>query len=199
MKGEIEMNRTRKHSGILIDVVLIGVVLAVFSSFLAAGIIAKFRTVGSDASNARVATFSIDAARSDENNVSYVLTGGTFVPGSESNDYTLTIANNSETAVRYFVELVFGEGVSEYVQVYHVTEGDDPVLIAPVDGKIILEGSALVAGTSSVTETFTFAVDATKVPLSIYGGLTPDTNNPLKSTDSVAIDFDALVRFVQID
>ena len=194
------MHRTRKHGGVLIDVALIIVVLTVFSSFLAAGFVAKYRTAETSASTARVAAFDVDAKRSDSNNVSYVLTGGTFVPGSESNDYVLTVAKNSETAVRYSVEFVFGEGVSQYVRVYHVTEGADPVLIAPDDeGRIVLEGSALVAGTSSVTETFTFSVDAAKVPLSVYSAFTADASDPLTTSENVAIDFDALVRFVQID
>ncbi|MBQ6043188.1 MAG: hypothetical protein IJL41_03495 [Clostridia bacterium] len=193
------MNRTRKHGGVFLHVALIIVVLTVFSSVFAAGFLAKYRTAETNAYNARVAAFDVDAQRSGSNDISYVLTEGVFVPGSETNDYVLTVANNSETAVRYSVEFVFGEGVSEYVKVYHVTEGAEPALIAPVDGRIVLEGSALVAGTSSVTETFAFAVDAAKVPLSVYSAFTADTSNPLASAEAVEIDFDALVTFVQID
>lgn len=194
------MHRTRKHGGVLIDVALIIVVLTVFSSFLAAGFVAKYRTAETSASTARVAAFDVDAQRSDSNDVTYVLTKGVFVPGSESNDYVLTVANNSETTVRYSVEFVFGEGVSQYVKVYHVTEGADPALVAPGDdGRIVLEGSALVPGTSSVTETFTFEIDPSKVPLSVYSAFTADTSNTLTSVNDVELDFDALVRFVQID
>ena len=191
------MQGTRKH-GVLIDVALIIVVLAVFSSVLAAGFVAKFRNSETSGFSVGVATYDIDLRRSDSNNVSYVLTKGEFVPGSENNDYELTIVNRSETAVRYSVEFLFGEGVSQYVKVYRVTS-EGKVEITPVNGRIVLEGDELAAGNTSAVETFAFAVDAANVPLSVYGALTPDESNPLQSTDVVAIDFDTCVKFVQID
>ncbi|MBQ6183250.1 MAG: hypothetical protein IJK33_05120 [Clostridia bacterium] len=191
------MQGTRKH-GVFIDVALIIVVLAVFSSVLAAGFVAKFRNSETSDFSVGVATYDIDLRRSDSNNVSYVLTKGEFVPGSENNDYELTIVNRSETAVRYSVEFLFGEGVSQYVKVYRVTS-EGKVEITPVNGRIVLEGDELAAGNTSAVETFAFAVDAANVPLSVYGALTPDESNPLQSTDVVAIDFDTCVKFVQID
>ncbi len=191
------MQGTRKH-GVLIDVALIIVVLAVFSSVLAAGFVAKFRNSETSDFSVGVATYDIDLRRSDSNNVSYVLTKGEFVPGSENNDYELTIVNRSETAVRYSVEFLFGEGVSQYVKVYRVTS-EGKVEVTPVNGRIVLEGDELAAGNTSAVETFAFAVDAANVPLSVYGALTPDESNPLQSTDVVAIDFDTCVKFVQID
>ena len=191
------MQGTRKH-GVFIDVALIIVVLAVFSSVLAAGFVAKFRNSETSDFSVGVATYDIDLRRSDSNNVSYVLTKGEFVPGSENNDYELTIVNRSETAVRYSVEFLFGEGVSQYVKVYRVTS-EGKVEITPANGRIVLEGDELAAGNTSAVETFAFAVDAANVPLSVYGALTPDESNPLQSTDVVAIDFDTCVKFVQID
>lgn len=191
------MQGTRKH-GVLIDVALIIVVLAVFSSVLAAGFVAKFRNSETSDFSVGVATYDIDLRRSDSNNVSYVLTKGEFVPDSENNDYELTIVNRSETAVRYSVEFLFGEGVSQYVKVYRVTS-EGKVEVTPVNGRIVLEGDELAAGNTSAVETFAFAVDAANVPLSVYGALTPDESNPLQSTDVVAIDFDTCVKFVQID
>ena len=50
-----------------------------------------------------------------------------------------------------------------------------------------------------MTETFTFEIDPSKVPLSVYSAFTADASDPLTSTNDVELDFDALVRFVQID
>ena len=189
------MNKRKRNNGIVIDIALLLLCLAVFSSCLASGMFAKFVTKApSNAQTARVATWDITAARAEGETdpTTLVYESGMF---DGTGTFTVNITNASEVAAKYTVEFVFPDNVKEYVKVTH---GDDTEPITPVDGRIIVEGSALAAGNGTATETFTFAV--TDGALGVEDLLwTLDSENTLKASTSEAVSFVAVVKFVQVD
>ena len=192
------MNGKRRNRGIIIDIALLFLCFAVFSSCLASGMLAKYTTgKQADPDNARVATWDITAARAEGETDPTTLV---YQSGSFSGDgtFTINITNASEVAARYTVEFSFPENVKDCVQVIH---GSDTAPITPdADGKIIVEGSDLVAGNGSATETFTFAVTDAAFGVEGLWTLDPDNTLRMSAADGVnEVSFVALVKFVQID
>ena len=97
------MKHKKASKGIFVDVAVLIVCLAIATSCLASGMFAKFvsKSVGADL--ARVASFNVDA----------IMSGGT--EDTNVRNYSITLSNNSETAVRYTVVLTFNKDVSGIV------------------------------------------------------------------------------------
>ena len=105
--------------------------------------------------------------------------------------YSLTVTNNSEVAVRYNVELIPEAGSFANITVSAMV-GETALTVTVTDGKAVISGGELAAGSTSEVMTINFSVAD-----SYLNTLTPTTNT-LVATDT-AIDFNALIKIVQID
>ena len=98
------MKHKKASKGIFVDVAVLIVCLAIATSCLASGMFAKFVSKSAGADLARVASFNVNA----------VMSGGT--EDTDVRNYSITLSNNSETAVRYTVVLTFNQDVSGIVK-----------------------------------------------------------------------------------
>lgn len=161
------MKHKKASKGIFVDVAVLIVCLAIATSCLASGMFAKFVSKNAGADLARVASFNVDA----------IMSGGT--EDTNVRNYTITLSNNSETAVRYTVVLTFNKDVSGIV---------DPKL----------NENAGTSSSDGTTTTFTW----TNV------GVIPPKHTPIKVPLVIEIinptaggeyDFDVSVSFEQVN
>jgi uncharacterized repeat protein (TIGR01451 family) len=180
-------NKQSRKVNIPFTIAVVLLCLLTFSVYLTSGMLARYTTRASFSDSARVAKFTVGATGST-GTMAFEYKNGAFVPKQGStNQYTLTVSNASEVAVRYNVVV---ENLPAYVTAtvsgteYTVPDGGNSITI-PTTGD-------LAAGSTSAEMTITFGITA-----AYLDNLTPTTNT-LVATDT-AIDFDALVRIVQID
>lgn len=179
--------RSRREKGranipLLIAALLIcGVLL---SMYFTSGVLARYTAEGSGNDAARVAIFNTSLERKAEESdavLSYIYPVAVNV-SDEDNSYTLLVKNNSEVAVRYTVELRFQNDVPAYLTVEGGTVSED-------DAKIItLSGGELAPNSDVVSYSIEFGIDLDK--------FTEDADGLSASAE---LDFDAFVKFVQID
>ena len=104
------MKREKKPNVIFLDVALLIVCFAIVTSCLVSGVFAKFvMTTGTNKELARVTSFNVDAIFTDNE---------ATVDGSAGREaaYKISLANASEAAVRYSIEIRFNEDVSQKVR-----------------------------------------------------------------------------------
>lgn len=154
------------------------------SMYFTSGVLARYTTGVSAGDKARVAVFSTSLERkAGENDAvltyAFPVAVGT---GSNENGYTLMVKNDSEVAIRYTVELRFKDAVPAYLSVDGVTvDEDNPNVIK-------LDGGDLTPNSGEVEFPIEFSIDLDK--------FTEDADGLSASAE---LDFDAFVRFVQID
>lgn len=178
-------NKQSRKVNIPFTIAVVLLCLLTFSVYLTSGMLARYTTRASFSDSARVAKFTVGATGST-GTMAFEYKNGAFVPKQGStNQYTLTVSNASEVAVRYNVVV---ENLPAYVK---ATVSGTEYTVSGNSITIPTTGD-LAAGSTSAEMTITFSItDA------YLDNLTPTTNT-LVAEDS-AIDFDALVRIVQID
>lgn len=98
------MEAKRKDSGVMIDIALIVLVLAIFSSFFASDLLAKYRSGDDRADTARVSSWNVDMSAGARIEV--------LPDGDGSVTYPITFINSSETAALYNVTIVFDQSMA---------------------------------------------------------------------------------------
>ncbi len=165
---------------------LIAVMLAcgiLLSMYFTSGVLARYTSEGSSTNAARVAVFNTSLERKAEESgadLSYIYPVA-LSSGDDANSYTLVVQNNSEVAVRYTVELRFTDSVPEYITVNGVA-GDGSSSVIALDGGDLDPNSGEV-----------------EYPIEIEVDLEKFTENADGLSASAELDFDAFVKFVQID
>lgn len=196
-------NKQSRKVNIPFTIAVVLLCLLTFSVYLTSGMLARYTTRASFSDSARVAKFTVGAT-SSITNMKFDYRGGAFKAVDEQggvivvnnveqtvHPYSLTVTNNSEVAVRYNVELIPEAGSFANITVSAMV-GETALTVTVTDGKAVINGGELAAGSTSEVMTINFSVAD-----SYLNTLTPTTNT-LVATDT-AIDFDALVRIVQID
>ena len=186
---------TKKSRKVNIPIRIAGIMLclALFSVYMTSGMFARYATGGSTSDNGRIAKLNVSAegavGGTGENGAApemeFIQAEGEFV--ADNNTYVVTVKNLSETAVRYSIELVFPEGVTNYLT---VRRGNDT--LAADGNRITCPGSDIAPAGGTVAETLTFVIGDE------FYALDTNTEDHL-TTGDVEIAFDALVTFVQID
>ena len=156
------MKRKKASRGVLIDVALLLLCLLCVTTCLSSGILAKFASRAADTETARVAGFAVSASAKQD--------------PDDPLKYSVTVKNESETAVEYSLELVFDRDITGIIKVtvngheYEATAANGSRIIIPALG-------TLATGSKSKTVELVFTA----------GNLTEP------------IDFDTFVRFEQVD
>ncbi|MBO4879299.1 MAG: hypothetical protein J5544_03490 [Clostridia bacterium] len=153
------MKRKKTSKGILIDVALLLVCLLCITTCISSGILARYTTGANGRDGAKLAKFSVSASAEPDPN--------------DPMEYSVTVVNGSETAVRYSLELVFDQ---------------------PVEGIITVNVNGKEYGASGNT----ISLPA----LGILGAAGKTEQIELSFTANnltVPINFDTFVRFEQID
>lgn len=97
------MKHKKASKGVLIDVALLLLCLLCITTCLSSGIMARYTTGASDKANAKIAVFAVKA---------------TAEPSKDDPmKYTVTVQNESETAVRYSLKLMFSDNAPGKVSV----------------------------------------------------------------------------------
>ena len=195
--------RTGNKPNIPFSIAVVLICLLMFSMYLTSGMLARYTTSASFSDSARVAKFDVGAT-SSITNMKFDYRGGAFKAVDEQggvivvnnveqtvHPYSLTVTNNSEVAVRYNVELIPEAGSFANITVSAMV-GETALTVTVTDGKAVISGGELAAGSTSEVMTINFSVAD-----SYLNTLTPTTNT-LVATDT-AIDFNALIKIVQID
>ena len=123
------MTNKRPSAGFLYDAALLLVCLALLSSCIASGLLAKFTSAGNDADRGRVAQWT---ARASAGSLLEILPSGDGIL-----TYPITITRNSESASTCDVTIVFDEDMSAIIENPHIGS------VTPVEG-------------ASFTDTLTF-------------------------------------------
>jgi hypothetical protein len=121
------MEQKKKRTGNRIPLVAAGLLcLALLSSWLISGLLARYTTSTEGGDAARVATFVIDG--SAEGNTGYVyIQPGSGEDANDIDEFTIEVTNNSEVAVRYRFSMD--------------VEGNLPLELTPTDDSSNLEPS----------------------------------------------------------
>ena len=181
------MTKKRPSAGFLYDAALLLVCLAFLSSYCAAGILAKYATVGDKGDTARVADWSVSVSP------------GTLasLQGSDGWEvtYPISISRNTETASTCVITIEFNDDVSSLVSNPHIGS------VTPEEGSSFTDTLTFVnvsakPATNGLTVTDTVnlgleVVDASAVVDDYY-------NDFINGTDA-AIDFTVTVTVVQVD
>ena len=179
MKNRKKVNHPFWIAGILLCFV-------VFALFFSSGMLARYTTGAGAPDDARVAKFSNKIELVD-GEASVALPD----PVATTDPFTFTVENDSEVAVRYTLELVFPAGKPDYLTVKYDGEAQTP----DAAGKITVPCGELAVGAPAETNSkLTFEIDAAL--------FTADQEAPATgeiAIEDVEIDFDAYVKFVQID
>lgn len=194
--------RTGNKPNIPFSIAVVLICLLMFSMYLTSGMLARYTTSASFSDSARVAKFDVGAT-SSITNMKFDYRGGAFKAVDEQggvinnveqtvHPYSLTVTNNSEVAVRYNVELIPEAGSSFANITVSANVGETTLTVTITDGKAVINGGELAAGSTSEVMTINFSVAD-----SYLNTLTPTTNT-LVAKDT-AIDFNALIKIVQID
>lgn len=106
------MKSKKRRGGIMLDIAVLILCLAVATSALASGMYAKFATKASSGSplKAGVASLNVDAGL-DKDAFTVDLNDG----GSNTGEYLISLDNGSEVAVKYTVVLNFDADVSSFI------------------------------------------------------------------------------------
>ena len=173
-----------KKVNIPIRIASVMLCLVLFSLYMTSGMLAKFTTGGNGKIDSRVAKFSVTAADAGESE--YVFDQATVLPDGYGN-YSVTVKNDSEVAVRYTIILRFKEDKPDYLLITPV--GDATVSYDENDKKVVkLTGGDLVPKSSEVTKTIKFGVDYDEFVDGATLGQPTET-----------LSFDTIVRLTQID
>lgn len=103
------MTKNRSKRGIMMDVAVLIVCLAIATSCLASGVFAKFTARTESAAGSRTAAFTVDASL---NASQYSVD---LADSSTTGEYVLTMSNDSETAVNCTVTVTFNEPVGDFL------------------------------------------------------------------------------------
>lgn len=174
-----------KKVNIPIRIASVMLCLVLFSLYMTSGMLAKYTTGGNGKIDSRVAKFNVTAT--DAGKSEYVFDQATVTPDGYGN-YSVTVKNDSEVAVRYTIILRFNEDKPDYLT---ITPADDvtTVSIDENDKKVVeLTGGDLIPKSSAVTKTITFGVDYDEFVDGVTLGQQTET-----------ISFDTIVRLTQID
>ncbi len=186
------MNKKTRNNGVFIDVALVILVLAVFSSVFASGFFARYRSGGSGDSAARVAEWTVDStvgARIDVADESH-----------RSVTCPVTFVNLSETAARYDVVIEFGQSVAGMIESPRL-DGAAPSEGAAFTTRLSFPSAAVLPASDGVTaQTRTLDLTFT-VPASLFssGGAGEDYDNDIISGVSLDLPYTVTVTAVQID
>ncbi len=180
MKNRKKVNIPLRIAGILLCFV-------VFALFFSSGMLARYSTGAGAPDNARVAKFSNTVTLVDgEATVALPDTVATT-----DDPFKFTVENDSEVAVRYTLELVFPEGKPNYLTVQY--DGAELTPDAETGVISVLCGELAVGG-NFTNDKLTFAIDGALFTEGIEAPATGEI-----ATGDVEIDFDAYVKFVQVD
>lgn len=195
--------RTGNKPNIPFSIAVVLICLLMFSMYLTSGMLARYTTSASFSDSARVAKFDVGAT-SSITNMKFDYRGGAFKAVEEQggvivvnnveqtvHPYSLTVTNNSEVAVRYNVELIPEAGSFANITV-SANVGETALTVTVTDGKAVISGGELAAGSTSEVMTINFSVAD-----SYLNKLTPTTNTLV--AEDTAIDFNAQIKIVQID
>lgn len=196
----------RRRLNIPMCAALVVLCLVLFSLNMTSGLLARYTTRGMMNSGARTAEFNVNAVaiRGDINGT-IAFTQAEEAFDSENNLYQVKVTNNSETAVRYTIEMEFPKGTLEYLTVSHIdtpAQGETPAVLSALTFTnkndehrekdiAVFEGVAIDPNAAPVIDDFTFDVDLVK----FYGQFTGTS----LSTGLIELDFDTFVKFVQVD
>ena len=196
--------RTGNKPNIPFSIAVVLICLLMFSMYLTSGMLARYTTSASFSDSARVAKFDVGAT-SSITNMKFDYRGGAFKAVGEQggvivvnnveqtvHPYSLTVTNNSEVAVRYNVELIPEAGSSFANITVSAKAGETTLTVTVTDGKAVISGGELAAGSTSEVMTINFSVAD-----SYLNTLTPTTNTLV--AEDTAIDFNAQIKIVQID
>lgn len=195
--------RTGNKPNIPFSIAVVLICLLMFSMYLTSGMLARYTTSASFSDSARVAKFDVGAT-SSITNMKFDYRGGAFKAVDEQggvivvnnveqtvHPYSLTVTNNSEVAVRYNVELIPEAGSFANIDV-SAKAGETTLTVTITDGKAVINGGELAAGSTSEVMTINFSVADS------YLNTLTTTTNTLVAEDT-AIDFNAQIKIVQID
>ena len=167
--------------------------LTLVSVYMTSGMFAKFATGGKKDDKGRVAAFDVDVGDGGINEYAFV-----EEEMQPNGDYSVTVTNKSEVAVRYTIEIKFEENVPEYLKISRVDGANVTELPRPdgnddytekIEGKkVILQGKDLIPKNGKETESIKFAIDYTKFDRG--GGLSQPTET---------LNFTTTVKIVQVD
>lgn len=163
---------------LLLRIALILLCMTLFSTSMLSGLYAKYTAKNDGNDDARVALFKVEAGWSENVTVNASV-------GDTQGNYTFTVTNDSEVAVRYDLIVTFDQtlpaGVSLALQDYGLSLSDGNIYT-------FHNIASLAPGTTGTTHTLTFTMD-------------PDAFTKSESGSSVTktVSFTATIRCTQID
>ena len=173
-----------KKVNIPIRIASVMLCLVLFSLYMTSGMLAKYTTGGKGKIDSRVAKFNVTAA--DRGESEYVFDQATVTPDGYGN-YSVTVKNDSEVAVRYTIILRFNKDKPDYLTITPIE--NVTVSYDENDKKVVmLTGGDLIPKSSAVTKTIKFGVDYDEFVDGVTLGQQTET-----------ISFDTIVRLTQID